>query len=128
MKNYTTCIVILFFGLFILISSCRYDYYVEPVIEITDTVSFANDILPIFNNSCSTSGCHNTGGIAPDLSPVSAYDNLFLYNLVDTASPEMSVLYIRMNSTSDPMPPAGKLQPIEIATVLAWIEQGGNNN
>lgn len=128
MKNLTTYILFLFFGLIISISSCNYDYYVEPHYEITDTVSFENDILPIFNNSCNTSGCHNTGGIAPDLTPLNAYNNLFLYNLVDTANPELSVLYERMNSSSKPMPSSGKLPPLQIATVLAWIDQGGNNN
>jgi len=128
MKKYGKYLPIAFFGLLISISSCTKDYYVIPDITITDTVSFANDVLPIFSTNCALSGCHITGGIAPDLSPINAYDNLNLYSLVDTANPEESTIYIRMNSTSSPMPPSGNLQPLEIATVLAWIEQGANNN
>jgi hypothetical protein len=30
--------------------------------EVTRTVSFSNDIVPIFNSSCNISGCHNSGG------------------------------------------------------------------
>ncbi len=128
MKKNFRYIPIVFFGLLIMVSSCKYDYYVVPDIEITETVSFANDVQPIFNNNCTESGCHNTGGIAPDLTSINAYNNLFLYNLVDTANAELSVIYVRMNSATNPMPPSGMLQPIEIATVRAWIEQGGNNN
>ena len=35
--------------------------------EVTRTVSIAADLIPIFSKNCSLSGCHNSGGIKPDL-------------------------------------------------------------
>ena len=117
-------------GAYILMLTPSCDYgYVEPVIiDIPDTVSFSNDIIPIFNNNCNESGCHSTGGIAPDLTPQNAYFELWLYGMVDTANAESSTLYIRMASTSNPMPPTGKLTDDKVQLVLAWIEQGALDN
>ena len=128
MKNYVNLLAFILIVTMILFASCAKDFYVIPEVEVTDTVSFTNDVIPIFSNSCSLSGCHNTGGIAPDLSPVNAYTNLFLYSLVDTADAESSPIYQVMSSPNDPMPPSGILSPIEIATVLAWIKQGAKEN
>jgi hypothetical protein len=44
--------------------------------EVTEAVSLGKDIQPIFNNSCSLSGCHNSGGIKPNLSEGNAYNTL----------------------------------------------------
>jgi hypothetical protein len=128
MKNSCYYLICAILGFAAIVSGCTKDFYVIPEVEITGPVSFTDDVLPIFNNSCNSDGCHNTGGIPPDLSPANAFTNLFLYNVVDTLNPEMSSLYLAMNTASDPMPPSGLLDPVEIATVLAWIKQGAINN
>lgn len=113
---------------FMILPSCDYEY-IEPIkVEIPDTVSFQGLILPIFEDNCAKSGCHVSGGVAPDLSSEDAHDNLWLYNLVDTTEPTSSILYERISSESSPMPPTGRLTNDKIKLILAWIEQGAKNN
>ncbi len=96
--------------------------------EITRPVSFATDMIPIFNASCNSSGCHNTGGKAPDLSPSNAYNSLQNGNYVNTSAPENSELYLWMTGKrATPMPVSGINKDYN-ALVLAWIKQGAQNN
>ena len=108
--------------------SCTKDYLEPVVIEIPDTVSFSEYIIPIFNDHCNNSGCHSSGGVAPDLTATNAFADLWNYGLIDTVEDESSILYQRMNSTSKPMPPSGKLATGEEQLVLEWIKQGALDN
>ena len=96
--------------------------------EITRTVSFTQDLVPIFNASCNSSGCHNAGGKSPDLSPVNAYGALTNGGYVNTGDPEGSELYLWMTGKRGaPMPTSG-INPDYNSLVLAWIKQGALNN
>jgi hypothetical protein len=96
--------------------------------EITRTVTFSNDILPIFNNSCNTSGCHNAGGKAPDLSAQNAFSSLSNGGYINIENPEASELFLWMTGKRGaPMPLSGVNKDYN-ALVLAWIKQGGQNN
>ncbi|MCC6759992.1 MAG: hypothetical protein IT252_02195 [Chitinophagaceae bacterium] len=114
-----------------LISGC-YKYTIvapETGAEVTRTVSFKEDLLPIFNNSCNMSGCHNNGGKAPDLSAANAFNTLTSgTTYVNTNSPETSGLYLwMMGKKGTPMPLSGPNKDYN-ALVLAWIKQGAKNN
>lgn len=96
--------------------------------EITRPVGFAADILPIMNNSCNTSGCHNAGGISPNLSPANAYNSLAAGNYFNTGDPVNSELYLWMTGKKGvPMPTSGVNKDYN-ALILAWIKQGAQNN
>ncbi|MBZ5857223.1 hypothetical protein [Flavihumibacter profundi] len=96
--------------------------------EITRPVSFTADIIPIFNSSCSLSGCHTTGGKSPDLTAANAYNSLMNGGYVNTADPESSVIYLWMTGKkSTPMPPSGINKDYN-SLMLAWIKQGAKNN
>lgn len=96
--------------------------------EITRVVSFSSDIVPLFNKSCNTSGCHNAGGIAPDLSAANAHISLTGGNYINIATPQSSELYLWMTGKkSSPMPLSGVNKEYN-ALILAWIKQGANNN
>lgn len=102
--------------------------YFETGEEVTRPVSFATDIIPIFNASCNSSGCHNRGGIAPDLSPSNSYNSLQNGNYVNTSAPESSELYLWMTGKKGtPMPVSGINKDYN-SLVLAWIKQGAQNN
>jgi hypothetical protein len=122
---------ILLAGMFIFfLAGCYKDrtVYSETGEEVTRPVSFATDIIPIFNASCNTSGCHNTGGKAPDLSPSNAYNSLQNGNYVNTSAPESSELYLWMTGKKGtPMPVSGINKDYN-SLVLAWIKQGAQNN
>jgi len=84
--------------------------------------------VPIFTTECAIPTCHVNGGPPPNLIADKAYDELMGLGYVDTTNAESSILYVRMVSTTNPMPPAGVLPAEQIAYVLAWIEQGALNN
>ena len=95
-------------------------------------VSFQQDILPIFNQSCNIGGCHSGSSPAGNLNlePAVAYNELMASGsgYIDTIDPKFSLLYAQMNSVSNPMPPTGKLDSCTIQLVLKWIEQKAKNN
>ncbi len=96
--------------------------------EITRPVSFAADIIPLFNSGCALSGCHVAGAKSPDFSSLNAYVSLSTNNLVNVATPESSVVYLWMTGKkSTPMPVSGINKEFN-ALILAWIKQGAQNN
>jgi hypothetical protein len=91
-------------------------------------VSFAADVIPIFNSSCNQSGCHNSGGKSPDLSISNAYNSLQNGGYLNLNSPENSELYLWMSGKKGtPMPLSGVNKKYN-AMVLAWLKQGCKNN
>lgn len=115
--------------LMLLMNACYYDE-VLPVDAVGDVgeVSFSKDIIPIFNASCNSTGCHNQGGQKPNLTPTNAYSSLTSGGYIDKNSPESSSLYQWMNGEKSlPMPLSGPNATYN-AKVLAWIEQGALNN
>jgi hypothetical protein len=118
--------------LFIIViaASCQYKFIVEPEPtppEPGDTTSFSLDVLPIFNNNNNCTGCHNTGGTPPDLTPDNAYDQIISLNLADTANPDQSGIYT-IPHPDGPEHTWKKYTNNEAATVLRWIEEGAKNN
>ena len=98
--------------------------------EVTRDVSFSADILPITAQSCSISGCHNSGGIKPDLSADKIYTNLTTGGYVNVGTPENSELYLWLTGKRAAAMPVGATNnPLNINNlVLAWIKQGAKNN
>ena len=96
--------------------------------DISRPVSFANDLIPLFNSSCNASGCHNAGGKSPDLSVENAYNALMNGSYINTGQPEASELFQWMTGKrGTPMPLSGSNKDYN-ALVLAWIRQGALNN
>jgi hypothetical protein len=111
-----------------LFSACEKDYLTQKKVEISSTVSFSKDIVPILAEDCAKSSCHVTGAQSPDLTSSRAYDELNGLGYVDTTNASASLLYVRINATSNPMPPDQPLTPEEKGFILAWIKQGAQNN
>ena len=109
------------------LTGCYYDAIPTPA-AIDREVSFTGDIIPIFNKSCNSAGCHNAGGIKPDLSAANALAALSDDGYINIANPENSLLYETMTGAQTLMPPSGKLPETDRNLVLAWIEQGALNN
>ena len=99
-----------------------------PEIDTTVQVNFSKDIIPIFNQACNTSGCHNSGGVSPDLTPENAYAELFAGNFIDTLTPEDSELVQWMlGNRGLAMPPSGSNSEFN-SKVLSWIGQGAKDD
>ena len=97
---------------------------------VNKEVSFVNDIIPIFNQKCSISGCHNSGGHIPELTASKAYNALVIGGFIDLADPKNSKLFMRLTGKLTPaMPLIGSTNPSNInALVLTWITQKAKNN
>jgi Rieske Fe-S protein len=108
----------------VLLASCT-DYVIKPAkVVVPDSVKFKANIIPIFNASCNHSGCHATGGHAPDLTPANAYTSLIFYGYVDTDNPESSIIYQKITTGS--MKANATDQDRDL--ILKWIQQGALNN
>ena len=90
-------------------------------------VSYSGDIQPIFDASCTSSGCHDDKpSHAPALVPTKSYNALISGGYVNTAVPTSSKLYTEVKSGS--MPPSGALKQSDIQKILDWIRLGAPNN
>ncbi|MFP5470249.1 MAG: hypothetical protein ACLGGV_01515 [Bacteroidia bacterium] len=103
----------------------------EPTVY-SYTISFNNDIKPLFKASC-VHGCHNPNHPKLDLRPPVAYDQLltdgFSAPYVNSSLPKSSSLYLHLIGTYTLMPKdAEKLSQGKIDTVYTWISQGTLNN
>jgi hypothetical protein len=130
-KKYMPVFSVLIFTLTLatLISGCSKDYFAPVNISESDTLSYSADIQPIFTKSCLGSGCHSVnGGLQPFLESSISYESLLGGNYVDTLAPESSIIYARINASSNFMPPSAKLPPVEIQKILIWIKQGAQKN
>jgi hypothetical protein len=100
-----------------------------PDTSDTTTISFSQDIQPIFNASCATAGCHVAGGRAPNLSQGVAYQSLMDESLVVASDPTNSELMMWLTGKKSPVMPLGSGPDPDInAKVYAWILQGALNN
>jgi len=108
----------------VILASCT-DYVVKPSkVVVPDSVKFKANIIPIFNASCNHSGCHATGGHAPDLSPANAYTSLIYFGYVDTDTPEQSIIYQKITTGSM----KGNATDQDRELILKWIQQGALSN
>lgn len=98
--------------------------------EITRPVSLTDDLIPLFAKNCSISGCHNSGGIKPDLTADKVYNTLINGNYADLGTPEKSEIYLWLTGKRAATMPVGATNnPSNInQLVLAWIKQGAKNN
>lgn len=114
-------------------SGCSYDSGIltiePPDVDTTVQVSFSEDILPLFDElKCNISGCHNTGGIPPDLTPANAYDELTQGGYINTEKPaDSELMQWLLGNRSLPMPLSGPNNNLN-EKVLAWIIQGAKDN
>lgn len=91
--------------------------------EVPEVVSFSSDIEPIFKSQSCTN-CHPAMS-QPDLSAGNAYESLSKGGYFDTKNPEDSEIYTEPSPDSSH---AGKYTAAQAQLILAWIEQGAENN
>jgi mono/diheme cytochrome c family protein len=107
------------------ITSCQYDFVVEPELPTIDPdieISFKDEIAPIFA-AANCLNCHG-GNISPNLTAAAAYNSI-VPNLVDLNNPQESRIVTHASPNSNH---AQKYNAAQAALLLAWIEQGAKNN
>jgi hypothetical protein len=110
------------------VAGCKYDWIIPEEVPVIDPdgqdISFAEQILPIFNSGDNCTACHN-GSQMPDLREGNAYSSLNSTRYINKTSPEESRIY------ATPHPDGGhykKYTATQAALVLVWIQQGAKNN
>jgi len=90
---------------------------------------FANDVMPIIASNCAVTGCHG-GGSAQDGIELSTYEGIL--EIVDVDDPiDSEIIEVITEGDPDdvmPPPPNTQLTEEQVATILAWINQGALNN
>lgn len=128
MKNPSFRILLLMGAIIALFAACEYDFnvypdpYVPPV-GTEDTISFSQDIIPVFTAKCIS--CHKPGSFAPDLTAANAYSVITTGNYVVATKPNESLLYTCLK--------AGEsmnqyITVDEAALIYRWIFAGAKNN
>lgn len=108
-----------------LLTGCVSDQVSPKEVLVPEEVSFSVDIIPIFDASCNTSGCHNSGGIPPDLTAGNAWNSLAFFNYLDTVTSTNSLLWKKIDD-------GGSMEQYVTETdkafILQWIEQDAPDN
>lgn len=107
------------------LQGCYYDneedlyqnYYAQNKCD-TANVSFAQDIQPIIQGNCATTGCHVAGGSGPGI--FTNYAGLM--EKVNNGSFENRVLVQRT------MPPNSSLSDCQLQLLRAWLNAGAPDN
>lgn len=122
--NFRNSILLLVVMVSVLVGGCKYDWIMPEVIPDIDPevpISFTQEILPIFNQRNCTA-CHD-GSPAPDLREATAYSSIASF--INISTPDQSTLYtVPHPDGSHPV----KYTAAQAALLLAWIEQGAENN
>ena len=105
-------------------ASCTYHTNDYDPSEAPDNLSFSEQIIPIFNESCNSVGCHNEGGIPPNLTEDAAYVSLIGGGYVEPENSEGSELYIVIDGGTM----TGYATDKERNYIKKWIDEGALNN
>ncbi|MDP3644643.1 MAG: c-type cytochrome domain-containing protein [Bacteroidota bacterium] len=103
---------------FLLINSCQHNGIPADQME---PICFTEQVLPIFQNSCGTSGCHDAK------TAESGYvftDYARIMKAITPGNASKSKAYKAMISTFVVMPPNNPLPQDKRTLVRLWIEQG----
>ncbi len=100
-----------------LANSCQHEG--QPADQM-EQICFTEQVLPIFQNSCGTSGCHDSKGKAGHVFT----DYASIMKAIIPENADKSTAYQAITSTFQLMPPDNPL-PLDKRTLIRlWIEQG----
>ncbi len=105
------------------LNGCYSDMINEELLDENTEISFSEDVIPIFKNSCIS--CHGSDYASPVLTSEKAYESLMSEGYVDTADAESSILIQQLN---DDHPYEGAITDKELQMIVLWIKQGAYDN
>ena len=93
-----------------------------------DTVYFANDILPMINSNCATTGCHDAITHKEGVT-LTNYNNIRGYvKPFNAGGSKLYEVCIKSGDERMPQPPLPALTQAQLAKMIKWINQGALNN
>lgn len=112
-----------------LLDSCTFkkaeDLSIQPVTEFCDTISFAEDVFPIFSSICANPNCHVEGTFAPFA--------LTTHEEISDISGILLPVLRHETTIKMPLDPltfevAPMIEEEKIAAIECWIRAGKPNN
>ena len=88
------------------------------------SISFKDQLAPLFNSSCALSGCHVSGSHKPYLATAVSYQEIVNGGFVNLLVPKESILYKKINGEMKEYIPSA----IDRQKVYDWIRNGATNN
>lgn len=110
---------------------CKKEYLSTGPDFSNQQISYATQINPIWQASCTGSGCHGAGGIPPVLTTDKSYAQLYSGGYIDSTNtvPTTVQLWKNLNALDGATPmPATKLNNESLNLIETWIKQGSKNN
>ena len=110
---------VLYISLFITLFSCKHD---ATGVADLNQVDFKTQVLPIYINNCTMSGCHGTDGNKR----LKLTDYQSIVSEVTPGKPYQSNAYTETTNAWSPMPPSPR-QPLsqkQRSLIYVWILQG----
>ena len=111
-------------ALICILTACEYDYIIPtppPPVIVGDTISYSQDIQPIFNAKCNS--CHS--GVNPVLTSSVSYNSLVSGNYVVANSPATSELYIVCKAGGSM---SSYVSSAQLLLISRWITAGAKND
>lgn len=103
--------------LIFLVNSCKHEGI--PADQMPQ-ICFTGEVLPIFQNSCGTTGCHDSKGE----SGYAFTDYSSIMKAITPGNADKSKAYQAITSTFQLMPPDNALPASKRTIIRLWIEQG----
>ena len=137
-RNNSWPAAIIIFGMSTLLTACVHEPMVSPGETITDdggggtepepedtcdqsVAYFDQEVLPIFEQNCTMSGCHNT--------PTDENDEVVLTTYAGVTDPEyFDDIWDEIGDGDMPPDSMNQLTPEDIATLQLWLSQVAQNN
>jgi uncharacterized membrane protein len=129
----------LFYGLaaMLFVVGCQHDMVIPENMKTTmqslecdsDSIYFVNEIQPLLNSSCATSGCHDDQS-AEDGVKMTSYENIVITGKVRAFRPEDSKLYKVLSKKGEHLMPPSPQAPFtseQKDLIKNWIMQGALN-
>lgn len=113
-------IILIVFSALVVTESCRSDKYIPGI-------CFQENILPIFINKCSTSGCHDAKDPKGDYN-LTTYEGIM--QGIEPKYPVLSEIYNAIKGSDPEMPPKShpQLTSQELEYIKSWIQFGAVNS
>ncbi len=88
------------------------------------SVSYKDQLIPLFNTKCALSGCHVPGAYKPYMGSAVSYLEIVNGGFINTIIPKESILYKKINGEMREYIPAAT----DRQKVYDWIRNGAPNN
>lgn len=122
--NYTGFMLVLVLS----IAGCYKDIIIPDLADDPDgppkSVSFKNELSPLFNKSCTAVGCHVAGAHKPYLTSDVSYQQIVNGGYINLVLPKESLFYVRVYGEMAEYIPS----KTDKQKVYDWIRNGAPNN